>query len=653
MNLRRVLAGIVTFTLGSAAWAELPEGIVLDHGFTFFEVDSKVDHKDGTPIDLGFTLKPGIRFVGETPDHSAVKVVVKRDGDVVAEKRTEGSRSFGPLGRKIYPVNPTPLASMKIVPGSVQSETPVIQGTGEFEVDVSYVDGATGKEHFAHTYTIEVGRVQRVRGPATLPQADTPHYYVSRHQEALTTILTGTNNYIGSYGQGSGWEKVPEHGGRYQLFWNVSPEEYSWGGPSLEAYLRCTVDGKPLTWGNPEYSQFEQLNAAGSLDEISTNTERKLQVVHSDRNSLDYRRGNPYKEYLTWHLMRTILPLNGVRHAQDTALASNTGKWECQFVDNGEVLRVFRWEVDGNGKLVPHGEQAEGLTLGPDTILVETEIPAKGSSMDGRLVPDAVQAGGFYGWKWQTRSMRKLADSVPAVGRPVPVASAPEFVPAPDKGPSPQELAKAQREADAAAAREEREASNAARDAQRKQEAADAAAAAQLQEEENERVRQKAYEEAHAKTMAEVEQTMQRAQEGMQAAQNEAESGGLHGLLRLLLGAVLLVVGVVLNGEALKRMVAPLAGVVDALQSNGTIIGFVTIGVAVVDLLLDLGALRPIIGDGLAQLAALAGGALASRSALGGLGEKVASLEGQAPLVGWACLALGVVHLIMGGAPLV
>ncbi len=653
MTQGRLLAGIALFTLCSVAAAALPEGVTLDHGFTWFDVDSKVDHDDGTPIDLGFTLKPGIRFLGETPDHSAVKFVVKRNGKVVAEKRAEGSRSFGPLGRKIYPTNPTPIASLKVTPGSVQSETPIIQGTGEFEVDVSYIDGATGKEYFAHTYKLEIGRVQRVRGPATLPQEDTPHYYVSRHQEALTTLLTGTNNYIGSHGQGSGWEKVPEHGGRYQLFWNVSPEEYSWGGPSLNAYLRCTVDGKPLTWGNPEYSQFEQLNAAGTLDNISTNTERKLQVVHSDRNSLDYRRGNPYREYLTWHLMRTILPLTGVRHTQDSALANNTGKWECQLVDNGEVMRIFRWAVDANGKLVPHGEQEAGLTLGPDTIFVETEIPSKGSSMDGRLVPDAVEAGGFYGWKWQTRSMRGLAGDVPEIGRPIPVASAPEFVPAPDKGPSPQELAKAQREADAAAARAEREARDAARDAERQAQAAQAAAAAQRQEEENERVRQQAYEEAHAKTMAEVEQTMQRAQEGMQAAQNEAQSGGLHGLLRLLLGIALLVVGVVLNGEALKRMLAPLAGIVDALRSNGTVVGFAAIAIAVVDLLLDLGALRPIVGDGLPQLAALAGGALAARAALGGLGEKLAGLEGQAPLVGWACLGLGVVHLIMGGTPLV
>ena len=79
------------------------------------------------------------------------------------------------------------------------------------------------------------------------------------------------------------------------------------------------------------------------------------------------------------------------------------------------------------------------------------------------------------------------------------------------------------------------------------------------------------------------------------------------------------------------------------------------IGLAVLDFLLDLVNLRPLVGDGLPQLAALAGGAVAAREALTGMealkgqAARLETLGGMASLLGWACLALGVIHLVAGG----
>jgi hypothetical protein len=65
--------------------------------------------------------------------------------------------------------------------------------------------------------------------------------------------------------------------------------------------------------------------------------------------------------------------------------------------------------------------------------------------------------------------------------------------------------------------------------------------------------------------------------------------------------------------------------------------------------------LRPIIGDGLPQAAGLAGGALLAEEKLSGLlgNEKLSDLinilKGNQADLGFASLALGVIHLLLGG----
>jgi hypothetical protein len=88
-------------------------------------------------------------------------------------------------------------------------------------------------------------------------------------------------------------------------------------------------------------------------------------------------------------------------------------------------------------------------------------------------------------------------------------------------------------------------------------------------------------------------------------------------------------------------------------------LGLATVGISLIDLLLDLFALRPVIGDGLPQVAGFASGALLARERLSALfaNEKVAgvlnTLKQYQATLGFASIGFGVVHLLLGGFVLV
>ncbi|MBK7708595.1 MAG: hypothetical protein IPJ30_23250 [Acidobacteria bacterium] len=68
--------------------------------------------------------------------------------------------------------------------------------TGEFEVGVFVVNGATNQEQFVRTYKIDVRTVARVpsgQGAGT----DPPRYYINRHNEApVSFIFVRPSGYI-------------------------------------------------------------------------------------------------------------------------------------------------------------------------------------------------------------------------------------------------------------------------------------------------------------------------------------------------------------------------------------------------------------------------------------------------------------------------
>ena len=652
----RLLVGVSLSLFMVVANASLPDGFYVDHGYTFFNVESVSETVDRKDVDKGFKLHGAIRIFGEAPPNSGIKLALKKDGDLLTQKRILALRDMD------IPEPHLAIDSVFTVPGTQNHLDLVNTGTGEYEVDVYYVDGNSNKEYLAHTYTIHVGRVLQNDAIANQLVERPPKYFVSQHQEALSAILT-PRGYFRTCGNCAFLQ------GDMHLYWRSSPPPSAQSQISPEQSLRCTVDGDSIELKNPAHPQagnMKILDKTQTLEAWENRPRgRSFSVRHLDRNALEYRRGSDYKEDLIFHSNITALPFADMRYPEKTkdsyyvSLAAHPGRWECQWFDQGELLRTFAWEVGSDGKLVPHPEQEEGLTLSPGAILVETMIPDNGAKFDARLVPEAVQAGGFYGWEWESSEMEDLADDLPEKGKPFPVPSAPEFV-AEEVKPTAHELQreKWKKEAEEKAAKEEaeRKVQQAQMEASDKQaNEAEAARIAKLNAE-----REAAYEQAKKETMAEVAEAMKQVNQSQVDMQTEsAGSGSFYLLMRLLLSAALLATGLILAGDMLKSKVSQLAGVVDALSKQAGMIGVVTIGLALLDFLMDLVALRPIVGDGLPQVAALLGGLIAASAVLGKQAvlqkheAKLAMLQAQGQNIGFACLALGVLHLLIGGAPLV
>ena len=479
-----------------------------------------------------------------------------------------------------------------------------------------------------------------------------PEYFVSRHQEALSSILTTWMDYNA--------DLAPT---KMVLMWNASPADIGNSPHSPnDTYLRCTVDGDPIKLGHD--SQIKGLDGTRTK---SSYEDRATVVRHFDRNALEFRRGTAHREYLIYYNYHTILPFEDTSdgfppdesytyNSAYTAMAEHPGRWECQWLDNGTLLRTFAWEIGKDGQPVPHAEQEEGLTLNPGAILVDTIIPEGGAPFDARVVPDAVKQGGFYGRKWESSEMKKLVKKLPEVGEPFPIPSAPEFVLIPDEGQSAQELAKAKREADAETAREARKVEQEARDANLMADREQSTKDEQARFAENERIRSEAMTKEMARTEAMVAEQLAAANASSAEALKMAGvtatgAGSMHILFRALLAVVLILSGLLLAGGKIPQA----AKVVEKLQPIASVIGLAAIGISIVDLLLDISILRPIVGDGLAQVAGLASGALLARGSVENIikSEKVGAVlntlrENQSNL-GYATLALGVIHLLLGG----
>ena len=78
----------ITILFSSSVSAALPDGFTLDHGYTYFTIESVSDSIDGKRVDLGWKLSGQIRIYGDAPDRSSIKLALKKDDKVVAERRT-------------------------------------------------------------------------------------------------------------------------------------------------------------------------------------------------------------------------------------------------------------------------------------------------------------------------------------------------------------------------------------------------------------------------------------------------------------------------------------------------------------------------------------------------------------------------------------
>jgi hypothetical protein len=269
--------------------AELPDGFFIDHGYTYFTVESLSERINNSEVDQGWKLSSAIRIYGEAPDRSSIKLVLKKDGDILAERRTETDvlKAGDPKLNKTAGSTAAGKQQAHMLSGVKHQGwlDPVKPATGEYTVDVIYIDGETNKEHYAHTYTINVGKVEKNDANGNIELIRAPEYFVSRHQEALSSILTTWMDYNA--------DLAPT---KMVLMWNASPADISNSPHSPnDTYLRCTVDGDPIKLGHDD-----QIKGLDGTRTKSSYKDRSTVVRHFDRNALEFRRGTAHREYLIY-----------------------------------------------------------------------------------------------------------------------------------------------------------------------------------------------------------------------------------------------------------------------------------------------------------------------------------------------------------------
>jgi hypothetical protein len=395
----------LALTLTSVTIAQPPEGHVVDDAFTFYTLENNQKSVNGKPKDEGWSLVADFRVFGETSQRSAFRFVVKKGqkklGETTCEvatedqfrKMAEGPASFYVIG--------------------CRDRNQRIQATGDLTVEVYFIDDATDRATKLRTHTIAVGSAGRVRGNG---QPDAPHHYVDRSGETLGSVLHLQHNRSTHY-----WGQLHRQLGPVQglnqvtLAINAAPDEDHRSIDPL-THLRCKVNGERIEMPH---------------DQVVGREARSVYVVATwGKGQRDQRDPVQYRQFVL------TLPLSfGSSVAEQTHdryfpleeknpryayLDDHPGEWECEWRKDRDVLRVFRFVVGEDGKLVPHAEQAAGLTLGPNAFFVETEIPRGGSGYDTRVDGAAVSKRAFHGRGLASGEARALAKKLPKVGSTTP-----------------------------------------------------------------------------------------------------------------------------------------------------------------------------------------------------------------------------------------
>ena len=160
-------------------------------------------------------------------------------------------------------------------------------------------------------------------------------------------------------------------------------------------------------------------------DQAISRAERNFLVIYQDRLAPQYKRGTEYRDEIGFRMVRVHAPLTwgSVRDTNRLALEDYPGNWECSLMNNGEVWRTWRWKIGANGMPEMHPEQKGNVNLYFNSFIVDMEIPAGGSPLDKRLVPEATAAGFFYGQPWTSAEGKAMAGRVPKKGTPDPLPS--------------------------------------------------------------------------------------------------------------------------------------------------------------------------------------------------------------------------------------
>ncbi|MBK8810108.1 MAG: hypothetical protein IPN69_05175 [Acidobacteria bacterium] len=391
---------VAVLLLTLSAFAQNRQDIV-DDGFTWFEAYSTTELQgNNIPTATGWTLKYWVRVIGNYPDGSGLKFVVTKAGRTVFSTRC-GAWAYRKTAND---VDESFLRTAECWQGKSATKE-----TGEFEVGVFVVNGATNQEQFVRTYKIDVRTVARVpsgQGAGT----DPPRYYINRHNEApVSFIFVRPSGYIPYFDV----SERPERSGanHVELHFSLSPSDVGKNIPHGE--LRCTVNGKALSMPGP----------MPYATQVVATLPRWYREIHQDRLTPKYKAGLPYEEEIRFQMVRMTLPLTwgNVRDTNRLALEDYKGNWVCTVGKDNEVWRTLRWTVVAKGLPELHPEQRGNINLGYNTYLVDTEIPTGGSLLDERL--NGPSAALFYGQPWTTTDGRAMAARVPKKGNPFPIPS--------------------------------------------------------------------------------------------------------------------------------------------------------------------------------------------------------------------------------------
>lgn len=377
---------------------------VMDDGFTFFNAESVKGRnpKNTGDIDVGWKLNANLRLMGTFPEKSAFRVVVKMDGKEIGKIICKSyvyrkDKDVHLKGENSIP----PVDDFLVAKGLCGEPAKPFTTLGWHDVEIYYIDGNTDEEKLVRKYKIDVHKFEQMKGYKGGEYAGVADYYVQRYAEsALGMIHAGSGNYR-AVGPGVGLYDTyePNRASNLFIYLPIIPGKR----PTTKDYLRCSVNGQNI-----------KLNA----DEVSSNWSNG----EGEWGEAGYGRRDAVKfnENITFSYITAKLPLTlGKRDSYFTNVSENPGKWECKIMENGEILRIFRFEVGSDGEIIPHAEQKNGnINLLGKTYLIEVEIPST-SSIDERLLP-MPEAGIFYGIPWSTVEGKSAAQHVPKKGDPFP-----------------------------------------------------------------------------------------------------------------------------------------------------------------------------------------------------------------------------------------
>lgn len=374
---------------------------VVDDGFTWFESFAVSENTgvNGAPVAMGWTLKYWVRVIGNYPNGSHLNFVVSKTGRQVFSTRCETAN---------YRNDGSAMDESFIRTAECWQGKSVTKETGEFEVKVYTINGDTKAEKLVRTYKIDVRAISRVPG-GQAAGTEPPRYVINRHNEApVAFIFLRPTGYIPYFDVADRPDRSGEN--LIEFHYSLSPSEEGVVPPHGE--VACTVDGKvvpmpgPLPYATQAVSKYEFF----------------YQEIHQDRLSPKYKAGLPYEEKIRFQMLKTSLPITWRKTRENRpALEDYKGNWACTFGKGNVIWRTIRFKVGTNGMPELHPEQRENVNLGYNTFLVDMEIPAGGSILDGRLT--GASTSFFYGQPWTTAEGKAMANRVPKKGNPFPIPS--------------------------------------------------------------------------------------------------------------------------------------------------------------------------------------------------------------------------------------